>query len=310
LVYLKAYGQADKEAAQPAAAQNLYRLASVSKPITSVAIMKLIEQGKLGLDDAVFGASGILGTTYGSQPYGPHITEITVNHLLHHTGGGWANDGNDPMFKNPGMSRAELISWTLDNQPLKTVPGAAYAYSNFGYCVLGRVIEKVTGVPYETAVKNLVLTPLGITDMTISCNTLADRIPNEVKYYGQGGEDPYAYNIRRMDSHGGWLATAKDLASFLVHVDGFSAKADLLSASSIARMITPSSAEPNYACGWAVNSANNWWHIASLPSTETEIIRAAMGWNWVMLVNTRSPAASYAGDLDQIFWTAYGNLAS
>jgi len=58
-----------------------------------------------------------------------------------------------------------------------------------------------------------------------------------------------------------------------------------------------------------VNSANNWWHIGSLPGTETEIIRAAMGWNWVMLVNTRSQNPSFAGDLDQIFWNAYANLA-
>jgi D-alanyl-D-alanine carboxypeptidase len=305
LIYLKAYGQQDREASQPTTVQSLFRLASVSKPLTSVTILKLVEQGKLGLDDTVFGPGGILGTTYGSQPYGPHLTEITVNHLLHHTGGGWANDKRDPMFLNPAMTAAQLISWTLDNQPLKTVPGAAYAYSNFGYCVLGRVIEKLTGLPYEAAVRGLVLAPLGITDMTIAGNTLADRLPNEVKYYGQGGEDPYAFNIRRMDSHGGWLATARDLASFLVHVDGFSAKADLLSAPSLATMTTPSSANANYACGWSVNAANNWWHIGSLPGTGTEIIRAAIGWNWVLLVNSRSPGASFTADLDQLFWTAH-----
>jgi len=77
---------------------------------------------------------------------------------------------------------------------------------------------------------------------------------------------------------------------------------------SIATMTTPSTADPNYACGWAVNSANNWWHIGSLPGTTREIIRAAMGWNWVILVNTRNQSPNFAGDLDQLFWTAYGNL--
>jgi len=309
LIYLKSYGQADEQASQPVTTQSLFRLASVSKPITAVAIFKLVEQGNLSLSDTVFGPNGVLGTTYGTQPYGPHITEITVSELLHHTAGGWPNDSTDPMFTNPTMTADQLISWTLDNRPLDSVPGTAYAYSNFGFCILGRVIEQVTGQSYEAAVKSLVLGPLGITDMTIAGNTLADRLPDEVVYYGQGGEDPYGFNVHRMDSHGGWVSTARDLATFLVHVDGFSTKPDILTSQSIAAMTTPSTANANYACGWEVNSANNWWHIGSLPGTETEIIRAAMGWNWVMLVNTRSQNPSFDGDLDQIFWNAYANLA-
>jgi CubicO group peptidase (beta-lactamase class C family) len=137
------------------------------------------------------------------------------------------------------------------------------------------VIEKVTGQGYEAAVKALVLAPIGVSDMTIAGNTLADRLPHEVKYYGQFGEDPYAFNIQRMDSHGGWVATAKDLAALLVKVDGYPDKADILQAATLATMTTPSTANANYACGWAVNTANNWSHIGSLPGTETEIIRTS-----------------------------------
>ena len=308
LVYLKAYGEQDDS--QQTTTGSLFRLASVSKPMTSIAIFRLIEQGKLHLSDTVFGASGILGTTYGTQPYGPHITEITVDELLHHTSGGWPNDASDPMFTNPAMSAAQLITWTLDNRPLGTAPGTAYAYSNFGYCVLGRVIEKVTGTDYESAVKSLVLQPLGITDMAIGGNTLGDRLPGEVKYFGQDGEDPYAFNLHRMDSHGGWIATARDLAMLLVHVDGFASKPDLLGSQSIATMTTPSSVNPNYACGWSVNSASNWWHIGSLPGTETEIVRAQIGWNWVVLVNSRSTQTGFDTDLDQLFWTAHAQLGA
>jgi D-alanyl-D-alanine carboxypeptidase len=309
LVYLKAYGLQDQEAFQKATTASLFRLASVSKSITSVAIMRLVEQGKLQLSDHVFGAGALLETIYGTQPYGAHITDITVDQLLHHTGGGWPNDGSDPMFTNPTMTADQLISWTLDNRPLDNAPGTTYAYSNFGYCILGRVIERVTGLSYEAAVKGLVLQPLGITDMTIAGNTLADRLPSEVKYYGQNGEDPYGFNIHRMDSHGGWVATARDLATILVHVDGFAAKGDLLSTTSIAAMTMPSTANANYACGWAVNSANNWWHLGSLPGTETEIIRGSNGWNWVMLANTRSVSANFAGDMDQVLWTALSYLS-
>jgi CubicO group peptidase (beta-lactamase class C family) len=308
LIYLKSYGQADREAGQAATNQNLYRLASVSKPITSVAIMRLVEQGKLHLSDTVFGTSGILGAAYGTLPYGPHITEITVDQLLHHIAGGWANDTNDPMFTNPAMTAAQLISWTLDHRPLQNAPGTAYAYSNFGYCVLGRVIEKVTGQGYEAAVKALVLAPIGVSDMTIAGNTLADRLPHEVRYYGQFGEDPYAFNIHRMDSHGGWVSTAKDLAAFLVKVDGYPDKADILQAATLATMTTPSTANANYACGWAVNTANNWSHIGSLPGTETEIIRTSTGWNFVMLVNTRSLYTTFDSDLDNVFWKSFAQL--
>jgi len=310
LIYLKSYGLADKEAGQAATNQSLYRLASVSKPITAAAIMRLVEQGTLHLSDTIFGAGGLLGTAYGTQPYGPHIAEITLDQLLHHTGGGWTNDVNDPMFLNPGMTAAQLISWTLDNQPLVNVPGTAYAYSNFGYCLLGRVIEKVTGQTYEAAAKALVLTPAGVSDMTIAGNTLADRLPGEVKYYGQSGEDPYSFNIHRMDSHGGWVATAKDLAAFLVRVDGFPGKADLLQATTLATMTTPSAANANYACGWGVNPANNWWHTGSLPGTETEVIRTATGWNFVILTNTRSWLSTFDGDMDQVFWTSFAQLGA
>jgi D-alanyl-D-alanine carboxypeptidase len=302
LVYVKAYGLADKEANQKAETDDLYRLASLSKQLTSVAIMKLLDQKKISLDATVFGATGLLGTKYGAT-YGPHITEITVNQLLHHTSGGWGNSVNDPMFSNPNMTTDELITWTLNNRPLTHNPGAYYDYSNFGYCLLGRIIEKVTGQTYEAAVKSLVLTPIGITDMTISGNTLAERKPKEVKYYGQSGEDPYAYNIRRMDAHGGWLATAKDLAKLLVYVDGFPAKADILSTQALTTMLTTSSANTSYACGWAVNG-KNYFHTGSLPGTATEQACTSEGYNFVILTNTRSQSVKFDTDLDQLFWRA------
>jgi CubicO group peptidase (beta-lactamase class C family) len=309
LVYAKAYGKADVENNEAATPQSLYRLASVSKQITSVTIMKLMDQGKIHMDDKVFGAGAILGTDYGTTPYGPNIQNITVSQLLHHTSGGWPNDNNDPMFLYPAKTAGQLISWVLDNVPLQNVPSTQYAYSNFGYCILGRVIEKITGMTYEDAVKNLVLEPCGISDMTIAGNTLADRIAHEVKYYGQSGESPYIYNIKRMDSHGGWLSSATDLARFLVHIDGGSAKTDIISSNAITVMTTPSTANSTYACGWAVNSINNWWHAGSLPGTATEQARTVSSgkYNFVILTNTRNLDVNFAGDMDGLFWAALAN---
>jgi D-alanyl-D-alanine carboxypeptidase len=303
LVYAKSYGEADVANNKAATNKSLYRIASLSKQITSVAIMMLLDQGKINLQSTVFGASGILGTTYGTKAYGPHITDITVDELLHHTAGGWGNETDDPMFSNPSLTADQLITWVLDNRPLDNVPGTHYDYSNFGYCILGRVIEKITGKTYAQAVQDMVLKPIGITDMAIAGNTLADQLPDEVEYYGQSGEDPYAYNISRMDSHGGWVATASDLARFLVYVDGFTTRPDIISGNARITMTTGSTANASYACGWSINGGN-YFHQGSLPGTATEQARTSGGYNFVILTNTRSLNAAFTTDLDQLFWRA------
>ena len=303
LVYAKAYGWAD--ASQPLTPAHLFRIASLSKPVTAIAILRLVEQGRLTLGQRVFGDGGILGRTYGSLPYGPGITDITVDQLLQHTAGGWPNDAADPMFSNPGMSISQLLSWTLDHRPLSNSPGSRYAYSNFGYAVLGRVIERITGEPYATAVRTLVLTPSGISSMRIGGRSLAERVAGEVHYVGQGGENPYAVDPARMDAHGGWIASATDLARLLVRVDGQPRTADLLTASTLATMSTGSTANAGYGRGWSVNGPN-WWHTGSLPGTGTEMARTTSrgNFNFVILTNTRNASGTYFSDLDGLFWSA------
>ena len=223
---------------------HLFRIASVTKPITSSAIFDLIERGKVKLTDRVFGRGAVLGTRFGRAPYGRWIEDITVEHLLTHTAGGWQNDGTDPMFRNPTMDHAALIGWTLNTLPLSHPPGAAYAYSNFGFCVLGRVIEVLSGQPgNEDAVHDRILDPCGNHRMRLAGNTLKDRESLEVRYYGQGDDNPYNMNVRRIDSHGGWLATAGNLATFAMHVDGFKTTPNILTAATIHTMVTPDTRE-------------------------------------------------------------------
>ncbi len=307
LIYAKGYGFANRQASEYVDTASLFRIASVSKPVTAIAIMKLAEEGKVTLDAKVFGAEGILGTTYGSQPYQQNITNITIRHLLQHTAGGWQNDANDPMFTNPSRTAPELITWTLNNRPLTSTPGTTYAYSNFGYSILGRVVEKLTGKTYEDYVKSEILMPLGITRMRIGGNTEAERKDGEVKYYGQSGQDPYAYNITRMDAHGGWIASAKDLMKLLTAADGFNTKPDILKSASIQTMTAGSSANPAYGMGWMVNSANNWWHTGSLPGTATMMARTSGGFSWAILTNTNSLESNFGSDMDQLIWRAINN---
>src|SRR5271169_1620217 len=94
--------------------------------------------------------------------------------------GGWPNDRDDPMFKNKEMSHRELINWALETPPLRTEPGYRYAYSNFGYCLPGRVIEKITKQKYDQYIINALLAPSGVSGMQIAGNTLEERAANEV----------------------------------------------------------------------------------------------------------------------------------
>ncbi|HCN31239.1 MAG TPA: penicillin-binding protein [Verrucomicrobiales bacterium] len=306
LVHKAAFGMADMTTGELCAPDHRFRIASISKPVTSVAVHRLFDRGLLAPEDRVFGRGGRLPQFRAPTP--AHEA-ITLHHLLTHTCGGWGNKKNDPMFQNGGMSHAELIEWTLGGIALENPPGKTYDYSNFGYCLLGRVIEAVTGEAYEAHVRAQVLDPCGVTGMILAGNTRAERAEREVVYHGQRGEDPYrpGMNVRRMDSHGGWLAAAEDLARFLTHVDGFPAPADLLKSGSLKAMTTPWSEGASYARGWSVNSRPNWWHGGSLPGTSTLAVRTASGLCWAVLANTRyrdreNPVKDTAPALDRMMW--------
>jgi CubicO group peptidase (beta-lactamase class C family) len=301
-LYERAFGFADRDRNEKVTPAHLFRIASVSKPITSVTLFRLMEDKRLTLEDIVFGPRGILGDDFGKTPYQQWVEEIRIKHLLTHTGGGWQNDGADPMFRNPGMNHKQLIAWAIENVALKYPPGEHYAYSNFGFCILGRVIEKLAGVTYEQHVRDAILKRCGVTGMRIAGNTLADRAPGEAVYYGAGGQDPYDMNVRRMDSHGGWLATARDLARFASHVDGHSASRNILGPGSIREMTTASSANAGYAKGWAVNRVPNWWHTGSLPGTTSIMVRTASGFCWAALANLREASGDTGGAMDRMMW--------
>ena len=271
LVYVQSYGFSDKEAQTPASDDDLYRIASLSKPITAIAVLKLVKDGILTLDSKVFGNDGILGTTYGTPPAGSKKELITIRHLLDHKSG-WTNSPNDPMFTNLNNTHYQLIADMLVNRPLTSDRGSTYYYLNFGYCVLGRVIEKVTNMAYDNYVKSNVLQQCGISDMKIGRNTLNDRYPGEVKYY-QSEFSPYNMNVTRMDSHGGRIASATDLARFIVKIDRNKSKSDLISEDLLNELYF---------------GDRNWNHFGSLPGTSAIICRLDNTFSFVLLENTRT----------------------
>jgi CubicO group peptidase (beta-lactamase class C family) len=324
LVFAKAYGRADSGSREPLRTTNRFRIASVSKPLTAIEIMRLAEHGRLRLDRRVFGKGGLLGERYAgaSQYADPRVKDITVEHLLEHTEGGWDNDARDgtadPMFLQPRLTRDELVSWVLRNVKLDYRPGTIHEYSNFGYALLGRIIEQVTGKPYAQAMREDVFEPAGASSFALAHQRRAGRLPGEVGYAELGADADAAYDlpIERMDAPGGWVATPVDLLRVLAQADGFSSVPDRLGETTLATMTTPSNrrtrdGEPaHYAKGWAVNDVPNWWHAGSLPGTSSLLVRTADRYGptgreeftWAAVTNSTSAQHALDLNLDALMW--------
>jgi len=308
-VLVEGFGYADQQQMIKVNPSHLFRVASISKPITSVCLFRLIEKGKLKLSDAVFESKNLLSHCLRSLSLPlqqeSRLRAVTIQHLLEHTCGGWENAKRDPMFDSMAlaMNHRELIHWTIENRSLEHDPGKVYAYSNFGYCLLGRVIEHLMKKSYEDSGQELVFNPSGITRMQIGQDLKSCRAHDEVIYYGQG-ENPYdkIMRVTRMDSHGGWIATPVDLVRFLLHVDGFSMPKDILQSGSIKSMLQPSTVHPNYSKGWSVNHSHNYWHMGSFNGAAGVLACIHDHFCWAVLVNTRSKKSGFAQDLDRLPW--------
>ena len=339
VVFSKGYGYADVARDAIVNPESLFRIASISKPITAVAVLQLHERGKLELDDLVFKLLGMDDVFSEMDGIDPRLAKVTVLHLLQHRGGWDRNASFDPMFKSVSFAEQLGLDAPADQQAviqamLKTkldfAPGERYAYSNFGYCLLGRLIEKISGQSYEAYVKENVLDPIGAHQMRLGKTRLEFRSEGEVRYYHPGSgtsvfqsdlrqqvPHPYgAWNLEAMDSHGGWLASATDLARFAAAFDDPS-KCPILSEKSIGLMHQrppgaagyqqDGSEKPvYYSLGWSNRVLRdgklNHWHTGSLPGTASILIRRHDGKNFVALLNARvSPASGHLGrEIDQL----------
>jgi len=326
LVYVKGYGWADRGRKISVKPDSLFRIASISKPITAVAVLKLVEAGKLRLDARAFdivGASPILEE--GRAP-DVRLGRITIRQLLQHTGGWDRAQSYDPMFRArqiaektntpPPATPAAVIRYML-GQPLDFDPGQRFAYSNLGYCVLGRVIEQIAGQPYEQFVRANVLGPLGIAHARIGASLDGRQPLAEVRYYMADGSQgnsvfpkgpakvpwPYGgFHLEAMDAHGGWIASVVDLARFAATLDN-PRRNPLLKPATSREMYAPPPPPVSrdksgtlkdawYGCGWSVRPTRknraNYWHNGSLPGSATLLVRRDDGLSWVALFNQRS----------------------
>lgn len=309
LVYAKGFGLANDETGELVQPGHLFRIASVSKLITAVAIMQLFEQGKLSLSDTVFGTNGILNDPQFLNFSDKRINLITVSDLLNHTAG-WSKRIGDPIFNSVLISKRmksdnpsdldKIIEFVL-HEKLRNTPGKRYSYSNFGYAVLGRIIEKISNTKYEDYVIMNILRPAGIYDMHIGRNLYSEKFSNEVKYFepegtpftlaSDGTEDmvPTSYggnDLNLLGAAGGWVASAPELVKLLTYIDGFDLQKDLLKKETILMMTDPKIAGSGLY-GWrGVDKHGTWWRTGTLSGTTALIMRQENHVNWVVLLNT------------------------
>ncbi len=314
MVYAKGYGFADVEKQEKVTVNSRFRIGSQSKTFCAVAIMKLIQDGKLKLDDKVFGDGAILGTAYGKNVYTSDLKTITVKNLLNHTAGAWGTSDNqgDIMGRVINASNADFFGDVIDNLPLITKPGTRMSYANFGYFVLARIVEKVSGKAYLDYLNQEVLVNVGQKNkMELTGRTLAERKTDEVKYYGQtAAESSFIYdnlNIIRRDGSGGLIATAADHLRFINAIDGFDTYPDLLNAASIATLTAPAGIQgnPNYACGMIINQGY-WSHAGSISCQFGDWYRSPYQLNIVLNLNSRadpnnaSANSAFAADFNNL----------
>ncbi len=342
IVLAAAYGLADKAGSVAVTTSSLFRLASLSKPVTAAAVLKLAESGLLDLDAKVFDILNDVEPPPGAT-VDLRLAGITVLDLLRHSGGWDRSVSFDPMFRSREIAAAMGVAAPADaaaivgymkGQPLDLDPGTKYAYSNFGYCLLGRIIEKITGQSYEEYVRTAVLAPAGASGMRLGRSLETGRADGEVVYYDHAGAPlaasvfdtgpavvPWPYGgfaIEPMDAHGGWLASAADLLRFILVVDGRTVKPDILQPGTVSLMVARpplaeyAGADAYYALGWQVRPTGtdaNWWHTGSLPGTSTIMVRTANNMCWVALFNSRpADADAFFNELDSALWRAVNGI--
>ncbi len=309
LIFAKGYGYADVDAKIPAAPEQLFRIASVSKLVTAIAIMRLVESGKIKLDSKVFGKYGILNNKKYLQIKDNRLENITVRNLLNHSGGWTQRYGDlaflprivseqtgDPLPVNIGSYLKFVTSKRLHFEP-----GSSSAYSNLGYMILGEVIAAVTKTSYEKFVKENVLKPAHIFDMQLGGSFEQEKVLDEVRYYqpedaqpveafdGSGRMVPKIYgstNMTLLGSAGGWIASPVDLMKLMIVIDGDNRVKDIISQQSIDAMtrVDENGLDP---LGWrSTNENGEWWRTGTLPGSSALVKREPNGISWVLITNT------------------------
>jgi CubicO group peptidase (beta-lactamase class C family) len=304
LIYARGFGWADLRTGTPVQPMTFFTLASLSKPITAIATLLLVERGKLRFEDRALDYLKHIRPPPGAR-VDPRLRQVTIRQLLNHTGGWDRSVSGDPVTWSPQIARAlrvpqplstqQFISFMMSRQ-LNFAPGTKYAYSNVGYMLLDEIIEKVSGERYEVFVRRNVLQPAGIDRVFLSTARRNYR-PDEAHCYLAGTSTllpPMSLPMARAAA--GWTASAVDMVRFLTALDGSHAS-KLLQDRTFAEMVASppppvkKQANGTYAgLGWPIvgpsGKSFGYMQDGHWPGARTFMkCNPAKGVNWALLFN-------------------------
>lgn len=256
IIYKKAFGMANLELNTPMQVDNVFWIASIGKQFTAVAILQLMEQGKLNLQDEITKFI----PDYPTQGY-----KITIEHLLTHTSGIHNFSGmEDPEKKLVSDCTPNEVIDFFKNLPMRFPPGTKWEYSNSGYFLLGYIIEKITGKTYAEYLEENFFKPLGMTNTLYANDTRI--IKNRVGAYSQGDhgfENSKPRNITHVYSAGAIQSTVEDFFKWhkAVHTYKLVKKENIDKA--FTRYKLTDGKEADYGYGWRlgyVYESPSIWH--------------------------------------------------
>jgi CubicO group peptidase (beta-lactamase class C family) len=211
LAYVKGLGVRNRESSEPVTPETVFRIASMTKSFTALAILKLRDEGRLSLDDPAYKwIPELSGLRYPTRDTAP----ITIRELMTHSAG--FPEDNPWGDRQLAISDETLMGWLREGIPFSTPPGTAYEYSNYGFALLGRIVSRAAGVPYREYLEKEILIPLGMNSSTLEPSAVA--APLRATGYRKSGksytEEPALAN-GAFGPMGGLLTSARDLGRYV-----------------------------------------------------------------------------------------------
>jgi D-alanyl-D-alanine carboxypeptidase len=283
LVHAAAFGVANPATGEAVSPAHRFRVASNSKLLTATAVLELVEDGRLGLDEPVLGP---LVTKLGVAPAEPGIAAITLRQLLSHTSG--FPEYQRTFFGGAAANCVEAARRGLGGALLGP-PGTVYRYSNMNYCLIGLLIETLTERPYETVVQEDVLEPLGISDMRMAGTY--DVRPGDVAHPTTPGRT----FMEALGGAGAWIGTASDLVAIVDGLDRSRPGWHPLSEFMVAQMLLPQAGIPYsagqwYGLGLRVWADGTWGHTGTVENARSMVIRRPDGITWAVTISGNAPS--------------------
>ena len=265
----RAYGMADLERRVRATPETDYRLASVSKQFTAMAIMLLAKDGKLRYDQPIRDFLAELP---------PATQAVTVRHLLNHTSGLWDYEALIPESRTEQLDDDDVLTLVASKDSLSAPPGMAYCYSNSGYVLLGMIVARASGMSFPEFLRTRIFAPLGMS-ASVAHVEGRDTVPHRAYGYS-----PRAGSFRQTDQSvtsatlgdGGIYSNVDDLARW----DRALTDATVIDRASLTEATTPpmlaGGVRSEYGFGWFVDryrGEQRWRHTGETSGFRNAILR-------------------------------------